>query len=162
VSGGGSGVSGGGSGVSVQKHGASVGVSAGGLVGGGEVGVFGSTGIGVFVGRGGTLVGKDDGGLVEVGKTIIRVRVGVGELVTVEVGVNVKVGLGVSVGMYCTNAWAVSAAAVFRLEKAWLTRSPGATAMGSSRLESVRATADVAQNMPKPRMPAAKIQSKPA
>lgn len=151
----------GGTGVSVQKHGASVGVSAGGFVGGGEVGVFGSTGIGVLVGRGGTLVGNDCA-LVDVGGTKIRVRVGVGELVTVEVAVNVWVGVGVSVGMYCTKAWAVSAAAVLRSEKAWLTSSPGATAMGSSRLESVSATADVAQNIPKPRMPAAKIQSKPA
>jgi hypothetical protein len=64
--------------------------------------------------------------------------------------------------MYCANACAVKAAAVFISEKARLNKSPGATAMGSSRLESDRATADVAQNMPKPRIPAAKIQSKPA
>ena len=129
--------------------------------GGWEVGVFGSTGIGVFVGRGGTAVGADES-LVDVAETKTRVRVAVGELVTVAVGVNVSVGLGVSVGMNCANASAVKAAAVFRLEKAWLTRSPGATAMGSSRLESDNATADVAQNMPKPKMPAANIQSNPA
>jgi len=148
----------------VQKQGVSVGGSFGVFVAtGGDVGVNGSMRIGVFVGRGGTITGPC-GGREDVGETIILVRVGVGvgEGVTVAVDVSEAVGVAVSVVINCANACAVNAAAVLISEKAWLTRSPGATAMGSSRLESDRATADVAQNMPKPRMPAAKIQSNPA
>ena len=77
-------------------------------------------------------------------------------------GVNEGVGVAVSVGMSCANPCAVSAPAVFRSENARFTISPGTTVIGSSMLESERATADVAQNMPKPSMPAAKIQSNPA
>lgn len=151
--------------MSVQKHGTSVGVSAGGFVGGGgcDVGVFGLMGMGVLVGRGGTAVGR--GGLcVDVGETMMMNLVGVGDEVKVgeDVAVFVGVGVVVLVGMYCANAWAVNAAAVLISAKAWFTRSPGAIAIGSSRLESDKATADVAQNMPNPRMPAANIQSNPA
>lgn len=154
---------GGGSGVSVQKQGASVGVSAGGFVGGGgcEVGVFGFTGMGVFVGRGGIAVGLGCW-RVDVGNTNTRVFVGVGEDVKVGVGVGDAVLVAVPVGMYCSNACAVIAAAVLISEKARFTMSPGATAMGPCTLESDNATAEVAQNMPKPIMPAAKIQSNPA
>jgi hypothetical protein len=147
----------------VQKQGASVGVSAGGFVGGGgcDVGVFGFTGMGVFVGRGGMAVGLGCW-RVEVGGMNTWVFVGVGEDVNVTVGVGDAVGVAVSVGMYCTKACAVNAAAVLISEKARLTISPGATAMGPCTLESDNATAEVAQNMPKPIMPAAKIQSNPA
>jgi hypothetical protein len=64
--------------------------------------------------------------------------------------------------MYWANASAVRAAAVLMSANARLTISPGATASGRSMLESESATAEVAQNMPKPMMPAAKIQSSPA
>lgn len=145
-----------------------MGVSAGGFVGGGggDVGVFGWTGMGVLVGLGGTAVGGGGGSrvAVRVKNTRVLVAVGEGVKVTVNVAVGVAEGLavGVFVGMYCANACAVIAAAVFKSEKARFTRSPGATAMGRCTLESESATADVAQNMPKPMMPAAKIQSSPA
>lgn len=95
---------------------------------------------------------------------MIITRVAVGEEVKlgVTVFVWVAVGVGVSVGIYWANACAVSAAAVFRSANTRLTKSPGATAIGSCRLESDNATADVAQNIPKPIMPAANIQSNPA
>jgi hypothetical protein len=152
--------------VSVQKQGGSVGGSFGVFVAtGGDVGVNGLTWIGVFVGRGGMMTGSE-GALVEVDVKMIRVLVGVavGVLVAVTVGVNEGEGMGVavSVGISWANACAVSAPAVLRSEKARFTISPGSTAMGWLRLASERATAEVAQNMPKPRIPAANIQSNPA
>jgi hypothetical protein len=93
---------------------------------------------------------------------LVAVGDGVNVGVSVAVGVNEAVGVAVPVGMSCAKAWAVSAAAVFKSEKARLTRSPGSTEMGSCMLESDKATAEVAQNKPKPMMPAANIHSNPA
>lgn len=118
----------------------------------------------VFVG-GGLGVNVDAGG-IKTGGALVRVAVGINNVldavgdevkVRVAVGLAVFVGVDVEVGINSTNDCAVSAATVFRFEKARSAISPASMTMGVGKLGSDKATAEVAQNIPNPRMLAPNI-----